>query len=87
MAVIQRDGNGILSELVLVAMARDVAGALYFHIGLRFINIFGVLAINHRIVISMRTLKRPLCLQHLFQRRHYTKVSPTHYQHVYRWYN
>jgi hypothetical protein len=32
------------------------------------------LAINHRIVISMRTLKRTLARQHLFRRKNYSDL-------------
>ena len=79
-------------------MDRDVAPALYFYIGLRYIDVLGALAINHRIVISMSTLKRSLSQQNLFRRRHYTikvshlenssrKVMIHGYQQVYSWYN
>ena len=39
-----------------------VAAALYFHIGLSYIDILGALAFSHRIVISMRTPRRSLYL-------------------------
>ena len=47
---------------MLVAKDRDVAAAVYVHIGLSYIDILGALAINHRIMINMRTLIRSLNL-------------------------
>ena len=55
-------------------MDRDVAAALYFHIRLSYIEILVALAINHRIVISVRTIKRSLSRQNLFRRRQYTDI-------------
>ena len=77
-------------------MDRDVGVALYFHVGLNYIEILGALAINHRIVISMRTLKRSLSRQNLFGRRLYTdivelavfiheQIHGSGTQHGYRW--
>ena len=55
-------------------MYSEVAAALYSHIELLYIDILGALAINHRIVISMRTLKRSLSRQNLFRRRQCTDI-------------
>ena len=77
-------------------MDRDVDAALYFHIGLSYIEIVNTLAINHRILISMRTLKRSLSRQNLCRRSHYTdivevavfiheQIHGSGSQHGYRW--
>ena len=77
-------------------MDPDFEAALYFHGGLSYTGILGALAINHRIVISMRTLKRSLSRQNLFRRRHYTdivelavfiheQIHGSGNQHGYRW--
>ncbi|OWF56043.1 hypothetical protein KP79_PYT20970 [Mizuhopecten yessoensis] len=55
-------------------MDRDIAAALYFHMGFTYMEILGALAVNHRIVISLRTLKRLLSRQNLFRRKHYTAI-------------
>ena len=55
-------------------MDRDTAVALYFRMGLNYREIMCALAANHRIIISLRTLKRCLRSQHLFRRKYYTDV-------------
>ena len=48
--------------------------SLYFHVGLSYQEILCALAISHRIVISLRTLKRRLRGQHLFGRKNLTDI-------------
>lgn len=55
-------------------MDRDSAAELYFRLGFSYKEILCALAVNHRIVISLRTLKRLLSGQHLFRRKHYTDI-------------
>ena len=55
-------------------MDRDTAVALYFRMSLNYREIMCALAANHRIIISLRTLKRSLRSQHLFRRKYYTDV-------------
>ena len=61
-----------------VSLVRNGSGhgssALYFRMGLNYREIMCALAANHRIIISLRTLKRSLRSQHLFRRKYYTDV-------------
>jgi len=52
----------------------ETAPALYFHMGFSYKEIICALAVNHRIVISLRSLKRLLSRQNLFWRKNYTDV-------------
>ena len=52
----------------------ETATALYFHMGFSYKEILCALAVNHRIVISLRSLKRLLSRQNLFRRKNYTDV-------------
>lgn len=52
----------------------DAEAALYFHMGFSHLQILCALAVNHRVVISLRTLKRSLSRQNLFRRKHYTDL-------------
>ena len=47
---------------------------MYFHLGLSYKEILYALALNHRIVLSLRALKRRLCQQRLFQRKRFTAI-------------
>ena len=55
------------------AMDQDIISK-YYYLGFSYKDILGALAINHRIFISLRTLKRRLCGQRLFRRKHLTDV-------------
>ena len=51
-------------------MERDLLIQVYFQLGLNYREILCSLAANHRIIISMRTLKRELSKLGLFRRKH-----------------
>ena len=80
----------------MAAIGRDVAAAAYFHMGLNYLEILGLLATNRRIVIGLRTLNRSLRRQNLFRWRGYTdifdlalfineQIRGSGNQHGYRW--
>ena len=52
----------------------NTAAAIYFHMGFSYKEILCSLAVNHGIIISLRTLKRLLSRQNLFRRKQYTDI-------------
>ena len=80
----------------MVDMDRDAAVSFYFNLGFEYKEILCALAVNHGIIICLRTLKRLLCRQNLFRRKHYTDILDVSlfifeqmrgsgYMHGYRW--
>ena len=55
-------------------MELNAVTRLYFHLGLNYEEILCSLAINHGIIISLRTLKRRLSEMGLFRRKYVSDI-------------
>ena len=68
---------GELHHLLLLnvdLMDLAAAAVVYFHMGLSYYEIIWALAQNHRIIISLRTMKRFFKTQSLYRRKHHSDI-------------